>query len=177
MALTDEARRVVEVNAPFSRLLDYPPSVLKGRPIYEIVYGGPLMTPNEWRAAMMGSGGTDEAVLERADASIVAVQFAWHTETVSTHRLVLFVCMTVSRWGRHFRRAGDDVDTPAALSNRERQIVEYVALGATSAEIADTLNISGNTVRKHVTNSMGKLGARSRAQLVAKAIADGHVAT
>src|SRR3954467_541214 len=111
MALTDETRRVRDVNGPFSRLLDYPPSALKGRPISDIVYGGPLMTASEWREAIMRSGGTDEALLERADASTVAVQFAWHTETISGTRMVLFVCMAVSRWGRHFRRAGGPVDT------------------------------------------------------------------
>jgi len=42
------------------------------------------------------------------------------------------------------------------------------------AEIADELQISHNTVRTHAFNAMTKLNARSRAHLVAKALAGGH---
>jgi LuxR family maltose regulon positive regulatory protein len=47
-------------------------------------------------------------------------------------------------------------------------------LGRTAPEIADELQISVNTVRTHLRNSMQRVGARSRAQLVAKALAEGH---
>ena len=46
---------------------------------------------------------------------------------------------------------------------------------ATGPEIADELMISHNTVRTHAYNAMTKLGARSRAHLVAKALGDGLV--
>ena len=45
-------------------------------------------------------------------------------------------------------------------------------MGLTSAEIADELHVSHNTVRTHVRNAMGKLEARSRAHLVAKSMAE-----
>ena len=48
-----------------------------------------------------------------------------------------------------------------------------MALGASGPEIADELHISHETVRTHVRNAMDKLGARSRAHLVAKALAHG----
>ena len=44
----------------------------------------------------------------------------------------------------------------------------------TGPESADELHISHDTVRKHVRNAMTKLGARSRAHLVAKALGEGH---
>jgi two-component system, NarL family, response regulator len=53
--------------------------------------------------------------------------------------------------------------------------VEHVALGDTGPEIASRLGISHETVRTHVRNAMGKSGARSRAHLVAKALAEGLV--
>ena len=53
--------------------------------------------------------------------------------------------------------------------------MEHVALGDTSPEIASRLGISHETVRTHVRNAMGKSGARSRAHLVAKALAEGLV--
>jgi DNA-binding CsgD family transcriptional regulator len=49
-----------------------------------------------------------------------------------------------------------------------------VALGNTGPEIADELQISNNTVRTHLGNSMKKVGACSRAELVAKALGEGH---
>ena len=40
--------------------------------------------------------------------------------------------------------------------------------------MADELHISHDTVRTHVRNAMAKLGARSRAHLVALVLADGQ---
>ena len=53
------------------------------------------------------------------------------------------------------------------------EIVHLVALGASGPEIGDELSISHETVRTHVRNAMDKVGARSRAHLVAKALGDG----
>ena len=44
----------------------------------------------------------------------------------------------------------------------------------TNDEIAAELHISHDTVRTHVRNAMNKVGARSRAHLVAKVLAEGH---
>jgi DNA-binding CsgD family transcriptional regulator len=53
--------------------------------------------------------------------------------------------------------------------------VRLVALGMTGREIAAELHLAHHTVRTHVRNAMVKTGARSRAHLVAKALADGLV--
>jgi DNA-binding CsgD family transcriptional regulator len=67
-----------------------------------------------------------------------------------------------------------DTGTRDALSAREREVVRLVAAGETGPEIAEHLHISHATVRTHVRNAMAKVGARSRAHLVAKALGDGH---
>ena len=54
-------------------------------------------------------------------------------------------------------------------------MVRLVALGDTGPEIAEELGITHDTVRTHVRNAMAKTGARSRAQLVAMALGEGHV--
>jgi DNA-binding CsgD family transcriptional regulator len=51
--------------------------------------------------------------------------------------------------------------------------VRLISLGRSGPEIAEDLQIAHNTVRTHVRNSMLKLGARSRAHLVAKALSSG----
>ena len=58
----------------------------------------------------------------------------------------------------------------AVLSN-SRYAVRPVA--QTETELADELQIPDDTVRTQVPSAMTKLGARSRAHLVAKALGDG----
>ncbi len=108
-----------------------------------------------------------------ADGGSIGVQFAASTEVVTGRQLVLFVALSSSRWGPRFRRALPPEQEPQKLSNREREIVRLVALGSTGPEIAEELRIAHNTVRTHTRNAMEKVGARSRAQLVAKALGEG----
>ena len=146
-----------------------------GGPIYQFVVGGPIASPEEW-AAKLGEGEfTGEASLTCADGSAVSVQWAATVEVVTGHRLVLFVALSTSRWGRRFRRDVSSESEAGALTERELEIARLVALGRSGPEIADELLIAHDTVRTHVRNAMTKVGARSRAQLVAKAIGDGLV--
>jgi DNA-binding CsgD family transcriptional regulator len=62
------------------------------------------------------------------------------------------------------------------LSPRERQVVELLAAGLTGEEVAERLGISPATVRVHIRNATGKLGASTRTQAVAIAVARGEVA-
>jgi DNA-binding CsgD family transcriptional regulator len=173
MVLLDSRRRHVDANAAYVALLRHPRKELIGRPIYSFVSGGPLATPREWRDHVSAGRFTGEAELVSADGTLVAVQYAATSEVVTGRYLVLFVAMSTSRWGRHFRRPNEATDAHADLSKREREIVRLVSLGSTGPEIADELLISHDTVRTHVRNAMTKLDARSRAHLVAKALAEG----
>jgi DNA-binding NarL/FixJ family response regulator len=75
----------------------------------------------------------------------------------------------VGRQARPHARLGD-------LTDREREIVGWVATGRSNAEIAERLVVSPDTVRTHVSRAMVKLHARDRAQLVVFAIESGLVA-
>ena len=57
---------------------------------------------------------------------------------------------------------------PAALSERERQIMDWVALGKTNPEIGCILSISEFTVKNHMKSIFTKLDVTNRAQAVAK---------
>ena len=59
------------------------------------------------------------------------------------------------------------------LTERERELVAWVATGRTNEEIGEALFISSATVRTHVGRAMQKLGARDRAQLVVLALRAG----
>jgi DNA-binding NarL/FixJ family response regulator len=62
------------------------------------------------------------------------------------------------------------------LTDREREIVGWVATGRSNDEIAAELVVSPDTVRTHVSRAMLKLHARDRAQLVVFAIQSGLTA-
>ncbi|PXX71161.1 LuxR family two component transcriptional regulator [Nocardia tenerifensis] len=63
----------------------------------------------------------------------------------------------------------------AALTDREREVLEHVAAGRSNAEIADTLYVSVATVKTHVGRLLTKLAVRDRAQLVVLAYETGIV--
>jgi PAS domain S-box-containing protein len=173
MVLLDEQRRHVDVNGAYVKLSGYPRNELIGREVGDFIEGGPRLSQRRWLATIARGEFTGEAALVRADNTTVTVQYAGHAEVVTGHRRVLFVALSTSRWGRHSRRNADD-GTHDSLSARELEIVRLVAAGETGPEIADQLHISHATVRTHVRNAMTKVGARSRAHLVAKALGDGH---
>jgi PAS domain S-box-containing protein len=175
MVLVDADRTIVDVNGSMLALLGHARAALVGHPMWEFVAGGPLATPAEWAVLLDQGRFAGEAGLLCADGGIVSVQWGASTEAVTGQRLVLFVALSTSRWGRHFRPHGEPLGEPAALSDRQREIVQLVALGLSGPEIADELQIAHETVRTHVRTAKARLGARSRAHLVAKALGEGHV--
>lgn len=61
------------------------------------------------------------------------------------------------------------------LTCREVRIVGLVAGGFSSKEIAQVLGIAPSTVDTHLESAKSKLGARSRPNLIARAIASGAI--
>ncbi len=61
-------------------------------------------------------------------------------------------------------------DDPNALSSREREVLQLIAEGKTSREIAELLNLSVKTVQSHRTNLMQKLDLHDRGDLIKYAI-------
>jgi PAS domain S-box-containing protein len=174
MVLLDERRRHVEVNGPYLQLLGYRRGELVGRPIYEIVAGGPVMSTDEWHAALAQRQFTGIAVLVCSGGRRVTIEFAGHPEVVTGQRLVLGVAL---RTGRATRQPADVTSSeaePGTLSKREHEVVRLLSEGANGPEVAEALQLTHNTVRTHARNAMIKLGARTRAQLVAMALAEGR---
>ena len=56
-----------------------------------------------------------------------------------------------------------------SLTRREQEVLHLLATGASNQDIAHTLVISLDTVKKHVSNLLGKLGASSRTQAISQA--------
>ena len=175
MVLLDGARCHVDFNGAYLNTMGYPRRQMLGRPVYEFVAGGPIATEREWRAALAEGDFSGEAELIRSDGTHVAVQFAATVEVITGRQLILFVALHTSRWGRRFRRLTQAEDERKQLSSREREIVRLIALGSTSPEIAEELRLAHDTVRTHARNAMVKVGARSRAHLVARVLGEGLI--
>lgn len=68
------------------------------------------------------------------------------------------------------RRAGQ-------LSEREREVCRFIALGHTNREVGELLHISARTVESHRRNIMARLDLKSRAQLVRFALDNGVISS
>lgn len=63
----------------------------------------------------------------------------------------------------------------ALLTDREREVLEQIALGATNAEIAKRLYMAEGTVKTHIGRLLAKLACRDRVGLVLFAFETGIV--
>jgi len=175
MVLLDDQRCHVEVNGAYLALIGYQRRELIGRPVYELLAHGPLATTQQWEAALAQRQFTGQAEIVGAGGQHVMVEFAGHPELVTGRRLVLFVVLRTARAGRTLPEPASSPTEARALSSRELDVVRLLALGLTGPEVAEELQLAHNTVRTHVRNAMAKSGARSRAQLVARAVGEGTV--
>lgn len=66
--------------------------------------------------------------------------------------------------------ARSEAGDPNALSSREREVLQLIAEGKTSREIAEILHLSVKTVQSHRTNLMQKLDLHDRGDLIKYAI-------
>lgn len=69
----------------------------------------------------------------------------------------------------------DKEDAWVSLSECEQEVLKMVALGHTSAEIAEQLSLSAKTVETYRARGMEKLGLRTRAALVKYALREGLI--
>jgi DNA-binding NarL/FixJ family response regulator len=72
--------------------------------------------------------------------------------------------------------AGAAASSEPVLSAREREVLQHLAEGRSIEEIATELVLSGETIRTHVRNAMGKLGTRTRAHAIVVALRRGELA-
>lgn len=86
--------------------------------------------------------------------------------------------------GQQVRRIGAFPDEAAALAAarplpvltaREREMFEMLSRGLTAQQIADELYLSVHTVRTHVQNAIGRLGAKTRMHALSLALERGEI--
>jgi DNA-binding NarL/FixJ family response regulator len=73
------------------------------------------------------------------------------------------------------QRARRRTEAPSPLTPRELEVLQLIADGLESRQIARELYIADDTVKTHVSHVLEKLGATSRANAVAIAIRSGLI--
>jgi len=171
VAILDERRCLIDLNGAAERLLGLCPDVANGEPIDGAVAESDReRSEADWRRLLREGHMTGTRTLLRGDRSEVHVVFAAVVQALADGRRAIYT-LTPAHGGETAMRAPS-----GALTKREEQVVGLIAEGLDTAEIADSLHVSPNTVRSHVRNAMSKLGARTRAQLVAQAFAGARAA-
>lgn len=94
-------------------------------------------------------------------------------QTVLQNRVYLSPGVTDLVVRAYLENAGDDGRNSTALTSREREILQLIAEGKNTLEIAGLLNISGKTVDTHRRQIMRKLDLHSVAELTKYAIREG----
>ncbi|MEJ2625469.1 MAG: LuxR C-terminal-related transcriptional regulator [Pseudolabrys sp.] len=69
----------------------------------------------------------------------------------------------------------DEADPIWNLTDREKEVLKWAALGKTADETADILVCSRKTVEAHIQNAMSKLGAMNKTQATVQAIYQGLI--
>jgi DNA-binding NarL/FixJ family response regulator len=122
-----------------------------------------------WGAIDAGAAGfvlKDAAALDLIRAvRTVAGGAAWLDPQV-TPRVLAIYRTTVLPQAREQERADN-------LTDREHDVLRLIAEGATNAEIAEALHVSGGTVKSHVGSVFTKLGVRDRAAAIVYAYQHG----
>ena len=175
----DLARRVL----PNVVLMDIRMPVLDGLEATRLICSDPTLTGT--RVLVLTTFDLDEYVYTalRAGASGFLLKDAGPTELLQAIRTVaagdaLIAPSITKRLIAEFAARPDPRQSPpmlADLTEREREILRYVAAGDSNAEIAGRLVISPLTAKTHVSHILTKLGCRDRAQLVTLAYETGLV--
>ncbi len=99
-------------------------------------------------------------------------------EVVAAGEALLAPSLTQRLIAEHVRRPPPSTGVPEELrelTQREREVLMFLARGLSNDEIAATLVVSLATVKTHVNRILTKLGLRSRAQAVVTAYETGLV--
>jgi DNA-binding NarL/FixJ family response regulator len=100
-----------------------------------------------------------------ADHSLIAA-----VESLRDHKPFLTSTVTDFVLDDYIHRTGPAVEGVAAITPREREIIQLLAEGKSNKETASALNVSVKTVEAHRANIMRKLRLRSVSDLVRYAI-------
>ncbi|MET0557524.1 MAG: LuxR C-terminal-related transcriptional regulator [Solirubrobacterales bacterium] len=137
----------------------------------------------DWAAFLSAGGAEGWYRLYVPDRGTVPVEFSATANVLPARHLSVFIPAAGSAAEQAANLTRERPWAPVAkegeprlqLTDREREVMTLVASGLQSAEIAEFLFLSPETVKSHVRNALEKLGAHTRAHAVAIALVMGQI--
>ncbi len=185
MLIADDQRRWVTGNAAACDLLRIARDDVPWRTMDEFTSPGERKRLEEQWGAFLASGGAEGWYqLYVPDRGPVPVEFSATANVLPARHLSVFIppdeasaeqaesaLAREATWAPVMAEGGGRLQ----LTEREREIMTLVASGLQSGDIAERLFLSPETVKSHVHNALGKLGAHTRAHAVAIALVTGQI--
>jgi DNA-binding CsgD family transcriptional regulator len=185
MLIADDQRRWVTGNTAACDLLGISQEEIPWRTIDDFTAPGERKRLEEQWGAFLASGGAEGWYqLYVPDRGSMAVEFSATANVLPARHLSVFIppdeaTAAESRSAVAREAAWAPVVVAGSgrlqLSEREREVMTLVASGLQSGDIAERLFLSPETVKSHVHNALGKLGAHTRAHAVAIALVTGQI--
>jgi DNA-binding NarL/FixJ family response regulator len=113
------------------------------------------------RMLLMARNGAITAQSARAAGAFGSVPKDWSAQDLASAARMVALGMTVF--------APDREQPGTLLSERERQVLHLIAIGATNREIAERLFLSPHTVKDHTSTLYRKIKAKNRADAIQRA--------
>jgi PAS domain S-box-containing protein len=185
MLIADDQRRWVTGNAAASELLGIERNEIAWHTMDDFTPPSERSRLKKQWAAFLASGEAEGWYeLYVPDRGPLPVEFSATANVLPARHLSIFI-PAVDASSELAQRDGppEPAWTPVVaqgrdrwrLTKREREVMTLVASGLQNNEMAERLVLSPDTVKSHVANAMGKLGAHTRAHAVAIALVRGQI--
>ena len=172
MVIADDARRYVAANPAACLLLRLPEEEVMRLRVDDLTPPEARGHVDELWAAFLREGtqrGTFE--LQMPDGPRLAVEYSATAHLDPGRHLSILMFPPPSGEAEPDSR-DEGVEL---LTDREREVLNLVAMGMGSTWIAAALGVSSSTVETHVRHCLGKLGARNRAHAIALGVRRGEI--
>ncbi len=185
MLIIDDQRRWVNGNEAAEDLLGVSPRELPWRTMDEFTPAtGRKRLEEQWQAFLAKGAAEGWYELVVPDSGTITVEFSAVAHVLPARHLSVFIAPEAiddetpeARAKRKpaWAAVAADTERPAQLTQREREVITLIAGGVAAREIAERLFVAPATVKSHAQNAMTKLGARTRAHVVAIALVTGQI--
>lgn len=152
---------IIDIELPDMSGFDLLEKIRKFRPDVAVIFHS--MHEEFWIIKQMMNSGANAIVLKSDDVG-------------ELHNAVGYVLAGESYYSSKFQKYCTEYESKQTLSEREQEVLRAIAQGKKTAEIAEMLFVSTNTIEFHRKNILHKLGATNMAELIKKAIEQGYIA-
>ena len=138
----------------------------------------------QWRAFLAGGAAEGWYRLHVPDRGLMPVEFSATANVLPSRHLSVFIPpdetftkQAASTLARQAEWSAVVVEGSgrSPLTEREQEVIQLIASGLKTGDIATHLFLSPETVKSHVQSAMLKLGAHTRARAVAVALVTGQI--